>query len=339
MIPVDYSTRGFGDYGAIPNAIADFCNGPENFAVPDWPDQYFTRWVLWRASDGVRFAKAAPGFVPADGLGTLTGLFNGDTAFTALSGGFDQNGQLVVAVERSGGEIELRRFQAGNPTAFTWSGKSPRVFYNGELEFVVADTDVVCFYLPEDGDRILVRVQRDNYGVEYELNPALNTPLDRLTKVDRVQDVKVALWGMTGGAGRADVRQSVLISQPHPPWPGLSFDLALQSIGFIDGVYLSTVVQASDAEDGAAQSVAFDSGAYVSTVVEHSELEEASQDVELVNGDYALTVITEVPPEEQATELVRLFQGSYDLVVINGPSNSEPANQSVAFLEGSYDEA
>lgn len=337
MIPVDYNTRGYGDFGAIPNAVADFCNGPENFAVPDWPDQYFTRWVLWRASDGVRYAKATPGFVPADGAGTLSGLFDGDLDYTALSGGFDQNGRLVVAVQRAAGEIELRRFQAGNPTAFTWSGFSPRVWYNGELEYEVSNTDVVCFYLPEAGDKILVRVQRDNYGIEYEMNAALNTPLDRLTKVDRVEDVRVALWGMTGGAVRSAVRQSVIISQPHQPWPELIFESAAQSVELLEGAYFLASVPAPPVSEASVQLVTLLDGEYMSTVVLDEEAESAEQNATLLDGEYELAVVSEELPGESSAQSATLLDGDYEQVIVNGPTIEEGSTQNATLLDGTYE--
>jgi hypothetical protein len=120
---VNFDTLGIGPYGAIPSEPADYAWGPETPGVPVWPLQYFIRWIAWKASDGVRIAPWSSGFVPSDSAGSLLGnLFDGDTDFTDLSLSWDQTGAPVVAVERPGGSVELRRRQGGTLTAFTWAG-------------------------------------------------------------------------------------------------------------------------------------------------------------------------------------------------------------------------
>lgn len=338
--PVDYSTRGFGDFGAVPNAAADFCYGPETFAVPDWPLQYFTRWVAWKAADGVRILKNPPTpFNPGPTDGDLSGLFDGDTDFDQLSFGFDQNGRAVIAVNRpDSGEVELRRFQAGEPTAFTWTGKSPRVFYNGELEYVVGDTDVVCWYLPAAGDQLLVRVQRDNYGVEYVMNPELNLALTRLTKVDRV-GTRAVIWGIAEGAGRSSTNQSVLLSQVHNPWPVLAFEQGSQRSTLLDGEYLSAIALAPAQAEFSNQSAALLDGEYLFVIVPASEGDGSLQNSTLLDGEYSLVVITAPDQNDASTQSATLLDGEYVQTVVNGPDTMESASQNSTLLDGSYEEA
>lgn len=335
--PVDFGTRGFGDYGAIPNAVADYCYGPEIYGVPDYPDQPFTRWVAWKAADGIRILKNPPTpFQPSSSTGALSGLFDGDTDYTKLSIAFEQNGLPVIAVERSD-KIELRRFVGDVPVAFEWSvGKSPLVFFNGEVEYETPLTDAVCYYLSPDGDKIFVRVQRENYATPHEMNSSLNASLDRLTKVDRVGE-RVVIWAMSTGSLRSEVVQSVLISQLHDLWPVRFQESSSQSISWSGGLYVLQVIPAPSQSDSASQSVTWVGGDYIEPIIpEDVGVEEASQFITLQGGSYDAVIVNADPVSDSANQSVTWVGGEYELVIGATVEETDSANQSVTWVGGSY---
>jgi hypothetical protein len=334
--PVQYPELGFGPYGAIPNEVADYAYGPENLGVPDWPFQYFTRWIGWKASDGVRVAKWVPGFVPSDTAGQLSDLFDGDTNFSDLSIAFDQNGRLVVAVQRGEDAVEVRRRQAGDLTIFTWAGKSPVLFFNGELEYQTPLTDVVCYYLPADGDRILVRVQRENFSTEHVMHASLPIVVGHLTKADRVVH-RSYLWGMSAGERRRDVRQLVFKSQLYDPWPVLVLEVADVSVEFESGDYFLAVVEADTVSDAGSIALEFESGVYLSAVVTvDDQFDAASLALDFDSGVYLDAVVSASIDLEKGQLTLGFESGNYIEVVRPINIDDDKSALGLDFVSGSY---
>ena len=100
----------------------------------------------------------------------------------------------------------MRRKVSGTPTAYTFTGRYPILFYNGILEPDTALTDLTVFYIKAAGTKIYVRRQRDNFGIEYELNPELNTTLRALQKTDAVAVGGSRYNKCSGGSARTGGR-------------------------------------------------------------------------------------------------------------------------------------
>jgi hypothetical protein len=337
LVPVNYPVLGYGDYGAIPNLVADYADGPEVLGIPDWPERYRTRWIAWKAADGVRLAQWTPGFVPTDSNGSrVDNLFNGDTNFTELSLAWDQNGRPAVAVQRPGNLIELRKRQADLLTSFSWPGRCPQLFYNGLLEYRVPLTDVMCLYLPAvDGDRILARVQRENYGVEHTMNPTLGVTLSRLTKVDRIGSQTV-IWGITTGATRKDRSQVYYQSDVYPAWPELFSDGAAQHLELLGGEYMLVAVSTGTLAEASWTQMSLVSGTYQFSIITQESGDAAGLYVGLADGSYALAIISSPPDHDVADVEVGLDYGEYVLLVGGISAHSEKATVHLELVSGTY---
>jgi hypothetical protein len=171
--------RPFGRFGKIPADDVDYCDGPSAVgATPTTFRRYDYRWVFWSAADGVRMQRFDL-FTGDETAGALTGLFDG-VVLPWVSACFDGGADPVVATEL-GGTITLRKFEVGIPTDYVFVGKSPVVFYTGQLYFQPTDKEVVVFYLNAAGTELRVRRQLTGFAVESVVGP-LPSPLARTSQ-------------------------------------------------------------------------------------------------------------------------------------------------------------
>lgn len=331
--PIDWETTGLGPYGAIPQTTIDFCDGPLFLSIPQ-DDQYTTRWAAWQATDGIRIARRDSIARPDGLVGTLTGLYDGETV-ERLSLCFEQNAKPVIAVERSGGVIEVRRFVGASPVSFFFAGKTPLMFYNGVLVAASGDSDAVCYYLDDAGTQVLMRVQRDNFATEYVVAEGWASPLMAINKVDRKLS-SVFIWGYRQADNRKDSRQVVLCSGQYGSWPNRGLDSAGLSVSFASGVYYSTVVGLENNSEDSTISIGFLDGAYQSIVVSDSEDDAGVSSVTFESGAYTLVVVTDATPNDDSTNTVSFQSGQYIEIVIPGSVPSEAPNLAVGFLSGIY---
>jgi len=138
-------------------------------------DPYRINWAVYTATDGsVRIRKAIP---PANEViwlpqvaGTESILFTGEEKTSDhWSLAFDQNAYEVIAYQSDTDEIECRRFFNTEVVTVTWEGRDPALQYNALLDanLETGETDVICYYLKKDDNALYMRVQRDDFEIEY----------------------------------------------------------------------------------------------------------------------------------------------------------------------------
>lgn len=150
-------------WSAGPPAIGDTGdNSPGHMMGTTWllqvcPDG---SWVLYREDRGR--LEVVPFDDPPD-LATETAR--------RVSLCFDQSARVVLAWEDQG-VIKVRRWDPSLNEYIenvSFSGVDPCVVMDATWRYLVPDSDVLLFYLSSDRERVVCRVQRDVYAVEYEI--------------------------------------------------------------------------------------------------------------------------------------------------------------------------
>lgn len=296
----------------------NFCMGPF-IEGSTQVQQYVQRWIAWVATDGIRYAKFEDGTLYDDTAGQLTDLWSAPRPRPAkFSFSFEQDALHAVALQ-DGATIRLRRKVSGVPTEYSWTGKSPCLFYNGIVEPDTSATDLICLYLPSAGDKILVRLQRDNFGVEYELNTDLRTTLAELHQTDSIKIGGVLyqqIWGLdTAG------QQVFFNSAPYPPFPEFASDRISLVNGLDDGLYFSPIVPAFAPGDAVTMLQGLVDGAYVSVIVNATSPGDAVSMLQgLVDGVYLNVIVPATAPSDSLSMLQGLEDGAYVVQAI--PSNA-----------------
>jgi hypothetical protein len=318
----------------LPYGAWDTCHGPFVYGSTQIA-QFSTRWVCWVGTNGMRFAKFTPGILFNDVDGQADDLFPLGTRPKHLSFSFEQDALHAIAIQTGTDTCAVRRKVSGVPTEYTFTGRSPVLFYNGIVEPDTAATDLMVFYIKAAGDKIYVRRQRDNFGIEYILNGTLRTTLRALQKTDaiRVNGVnRQYLWGIdTAG------RQVLYISDGYPPFPQYAEDRLLQTIAFAEGTYFPTVLQFFAPGDSATVDVGFQQGEYISQIVERAvPFDFASVNVGLDTGDYRLVIVEATSPFDAASVAVGFESGDYLVVAIPSNAPGDAASVDVGFDSGVY---
>jgi hypothetical protein len=286
--------------------------------------QYSTRWVAWVATDGIRYAKT--GAMPDDSYGQLTDLWDPPVPRPARFGfAFEQDALHCLAVDDGAGGIALRRKVSGTPTEYLWAGKSPVLFYNGIVEADTSRTDLVCFYLNADGDEILARLQRDNFGVEYSLNDALTIAMEALLATDgfKIQGVLYQMiWGLSTDATGG--RQVFFISPGYPPLPQVAQDSLGLDAAMAAGVYFSPVVAAIAPGDQLSADQGLVGGVYFAALILVAASDALAMDHGLDGGDNFLAAVPEAAPADSLAMDGGLDGGVYflALVITAAPADS-----------------
>ena len=148
-------------WSAGPPAIGDTGdNSPGHMTGTTWLLQVCPDgdWVLYRESSGQ--LEVIPFDDPPDAV-TSTARH--------VSLAFDQASRVVLAWEDQG-IIKVRRW---DPTSnqyienVSFAGVDPVVVLDASWSYAIPGSDVLLFYLSPDRERVLCRVQRDVYAVEY----------------------------------------------------------------------------------------------------------------------------------------------------------------------------
>ena len=229
LSPVDvYGLLGFSSLSAAGeirrfwcgNLALDFCDGPEDDGVTPASDAewYSTRWRAMQDGGVFSYSKVGEDWetAPSDLFPSAVS----DAVGVSIS--FDANARPCFAFQRGGSTVEIRRFVAGSPTVYSWTGESPKLFYNGIVQRELDERDVVCYYVRNGA--LCARFQRDAFGTEYILLTAEACgSIASLVKADRGsaagRDSFVFL-----SAVRADGSLVLLESGPYQPWPVLASD-------------------------------------------------------------------------------------------------------------------
>lgn len=201
-------------------------------------------WVLYREARGV--LTVVPWDDPPDAAS--------ETA-RHVSLAFDQSARVVLAWEDEG-SISVRRW---NPSLseyvedVTFEGVDPVVVFDGMWAYRVPDSDVLLFYLSSDRKKLMCRVQRDVYAVEYEL-----WDFEAATVLDRVLALpwryQVLLSDSTGSP-----LPEMLVSDLYP----LHLALALAGDGVVQSGAYDKVAEAFAHALAVAGDGIIASGAYV----------------------------------------------------------------------------
>lgn len=84
---------------------------------------------------------------------------------------FDQSARVVLAWEDQG-IIKVRRWDPSQNEYIenvSFAGVDPVVVFDAQWAYQIPGSDVLLFYLSSDRERVMARVQRDVYAVEYEI--------------------------------------------------------------------------------------------------------------------------------------------------------------------------
>ena len=325
--------------------------GPDTIGVGQ--RKHFTaHWTIWFGSAGVRIVKKSQVFDPGDEMGEPCEVFTDELA-NHMSPCFDQNSRPVVAVEREqDGTIEIRKLVGGQEQRFIFTGRQPQLFYNWQLLYFSDDSDVVCFYLKEDGRNIYARFQRDEFDTEYLMN-TLHCELALLEETGGASQ-RQTLYGRTTGG-----RVVTLISRLYPPFPAEALDTGAATTQFLsgshgvalvtvnaqdagehatlllDGLYILRVKFGNGADTGE-QSSAFKDGIYGDAVVQVEAVDAGEGNTRLLDGIYILRVVTASAGLDKGANTTAIDGGSYFKAVIDGRSHADIGQQTTDFLEGSH---
>jgi len=325
--------------------------GPDTLGIGQ-PAHYTAPWTLWFSSSGVRIVKKASVMEPADNVGDECEVF-ADELRNHLTACFDQNSRPVVAVENHDGTVELRKQQAGVETRFIWTGRQPQLFLNWEVLYYSGESDVVCFYLKDDGRTLFARMQRDNFAVEYEVN-ALHCTLASLTEA-RSASQRVILTGKT--IGNRDV---TLTSRLYPPFPALASDTGEATVALVSGSYVQAVFTVPATVDEAEGTATLFGGAYTLALEQAAAADAGEGTTALPEGDYYQQIfgadagldagevaaglesgdyankVEHADGEDAGTGTATLNGGSYQQAVIDGQSRTDTASTETGLVGGSY---
>lgn len=303
---------------------ADFCDGPEvEGEVQD--SIYETRWFVNAESAPVQYGVdgVSSNDVPDD-------LFVGvdQSAIFAASIAFDSNALPTFAIQTESGTIEIRRYVAGAPTTYSFSGDFPRMLYDGILQRDASSLDIVCFYVRSG--TVWMRFQRDNFGIEYSFVSA--TPeAYRVTKTDKQWPYQILYFTDTSG------KYLAARSEAYPPFPIVVEDLGTSSADPAGGEYLLGIVDAGVYNDAGSTMALPSGGEYESSTVTIGPYTDAgTASAQASGGEYSVVVVMGGNYADSALNASQPESGSYDLISTNGGTYTESATTSASPSGGEY---
>lgn len=319
--------QGGGTYREICPTVC-YCEGPvaEGETVTEFLGRYETRWMAL-LEEGLIYYGRVDGTLIQAPLDLFPTALPDTATHIALS--FDANALPVFAYEDDG-VVYLRRYVAGVPTSYSWSGDSPCLFFNGVLNPDDSLTDVVCYYIPVGGGSLYARFQRENFGVE---NLVLeDTSFDSQMAVDRGRGV-LASYLVIELSGKR------VFAVMYPIWPTLVMDPVTVSADWLsDGDY-SPVVLTVDMVDTLTSAADFLSdGDYQSITVVSNPLDSVTCTTAFgADGDYASIAVVSSASDAFSDTVTFAADGGYYLTAIPGGSYADVSTATAAFLtDGSY---
>lgn len=232
------------------------------------------------------------------------------TGARRVSFAFDQSARATLAYELDG-ETRVTRWDTtvdAYASVAPFDGVDPFVVFDATWAYAIDESDVLLFYLSLDRQRVMCRVQRDNYGVEYELHDyAQPVVLDRVVRLGWKYQVLVS--DAAGDPRTLGVDLAALRSLLYPVRVS---DTLTPTVGAPDGEYIFSMLTRSESEAALTMTVVTGVGTYVP----------ASFDAE-----------AQEPPLILAAAL---GAGSYDLVVMDYDSEEAPLALSAALNDGKY---
>ena len=317
--------QGGGTYRDICPTVC-YCEGPvaEGETVEEYLGRYETRWMAVLDGGLVYYGRVDGALVQAP-LGLFPTPLPDTATHIALS--FDANARPAFAYEVEG-TIYVRRYVAEVPTTYSWPGTNPCLFFNGILNYVDTDTDVVCYYLSVEGGSLYARFQRENFGTE---NLVIEDPgLTSLQVVDRGRGI-LASYLMIELHGKR------VFAAPYPLWPLLVSDsvVARAEVQQID--YPRVVVPLGDYTDTVTTTVAVLGIEYRSIPVPFSApTETVNATVAISTIDYPSVVVNLGSYSGTVTASVAISSIAYPVVSVNAGTYSENLSASVSINSIAY---
>lgn len=235
--------------------------GPGNHLVPEEP--YTTSWSVWQAATTIRIGKFSEISLPSNSLGEESRLFAG-TVTTKLSGAFNRQGRLVIAIQKSTGIIQIRRYtdELGAVATIEFAGTSPALIYLG-LVFVSElpeQSEVACYYLrAEKPGMIFVRLESDDFSIEHPVNNQIRANPNRLLYAE-VTDRRVLL--------RARDELDRYLTYESDPYELTSTDTIDLGATISGGEYFATGVNVDADEEEIGLGATITDGLYFLAIVE-----------------------------------------------------------------------
>lgn len=308
----------------------DFCDGPEEEGVglETVYDRFAVRWGARLEAGAITYGKVGESFAPVDPL--LYPSIPADARGITIS--FDANSRACFATERTGlGRVELRRFVAGLPVTHDWPGSSPKLFYNGLLQFDQAQRDLVCYYI--NGGNLCARFQRDLFATEYVILP-LGDALQALRKTDRGSADAASFQFLAAEAASGVCR--LFRSEPYSPWPQVVEEAGSLAAALTDGDYFALVIPVGPYIDAANTSAGVLSGAYDSITITTVHTETGLFTPSIPGGDYLAIIVLAPTAADTGSLTSSLSGGDYAVVIILGGSYAESATCTPSLTGGSY---
>lgn len=301
------------------------CYGPTDEGVPmvNNYDQYATRWrakledgIIYYGKVGEQWRQIGTDLYP-DVLDDAIGL-----GFA-----FDANARPVFATQ-IGADIEIRRYVAGVPTTYTFSGIGPRLFFNGVIQPDNSLWDVVCYYA-DSGD-LKERFQRDNFNVAYTLYSNASNYLIRVKHID------VGIDGLTGrvciaASGNNAIRM-MFVSGVYGAWPIYSSDTATVTVSISGaGEYVQQILDCGEVDSVYATASIYGTGDYQPQIYTDAESDSAFASASIYgSGQYQLQVVSESEAEYVSAVAEIYGTGNYSIQIISGGTYSESLTATAA---------
>lgn len=307
-----------------------YCNGPsvEGVGMQDYHDKFITRWRAKLEDGWIYYGKVGEPWEQVS-----TALYPSQLVEpNGLGFCFDVDG-LPVFCTQIGTDIQLRRFVAGTPTTYTFSGVGPKLYLNANVQWNNTLWDVVCYYC-ESGD-LKERFQRDNFNTAYTLYHSGANYLTRVKNVDvsPSEDNFVYL----AATGSASLRV-IFRSSPYAIWPMSDHSFTSISIR-TDGDYIPVIVSTSGSDDAEIGVSVIDDGDYMDVILVSSGNTDAisSQIAIQPDGYYDEVVVPDSESDSVAHVVSIATDGDYVIGAIDGGSYSESATQTVSIqTDGDY---
>lgn len=315
--------QGWGTYREI-CPIVCFCEGPtaEGATVVEYLGRYETRWMALLV-EGLFYYGRVDGALIQAPLDLFPDPLSDTATHVALS--FDANARPVFAYE-DGGTIHVRRYVAGTPTTYSWTGTEPCLFFNGVVNFDDTQTDVVCYHLTDTGGSLYARIQRENFGVANLVaeDPGLTT----LAAVDRGRGT-LASYMVIEASGKR------VFASVYPPWPILAEDAATVSVAPVTGTHRRVLVEAGSYSDTAAVTIGPVTGIYRPVLVRLPPAsDEAAVSVAPVTGVHRLVLIRAGDYSDAAAVTVGPSTGIYKFTLVQAGSYSDAAAVTIGPVTG-----
>lgn len=318
--------QGGGTYRDICPTVC-FCEGPEaeGETVVEYLGRYTTRWMALLI-DGILYYGREDGTLIQAPLDLFPGPLSETATHIALA--FDANARPVFAYEDEG-TVYLRRYVAGTPTSYSWTGVSPCLFFNGVVNFDDAQTDVVCYHLTESGGGLYARFQRENFGVGNLVIE--DDALDSLLTVDRGRGALAAYLVFELSGKR-------ILAVAYPVWPIYTFDRSIASLSVRDDMDLAVAVVALPTETDSETTyltVVDDADCYPILVTLPTESDVAVAELVVVDDAKAATTIVLEDGYSDSGTLSIAVQDDSDIYasVVSGGTYSESSTSSLTVTD------